>query len=229
MIKTATKQRWADRAPPSQPWGQFDREKARHCYEQCLPQVRTTPCTSTSAPPLPDGPPAATAPPPQQASPAPPSIGEALMNVARQAEEGDEASLKRLRQFLDENPEVWRRAGDIGAVAERAWIEAVAEDNGLLCESVPRRLRELKSELAGGDATPLEMLLVDLVGVTWLAAKHAELRASISGGSLQQATFRLKRAESAQRRFLGAIKTLAKIRALLPRAGAKTVASGSGP
>jgi hypothetical protein len=129
--------------------------------------------------------------------------------------------LKRLRQLLDENPDLWRGAGDVGAIAERAWIEVLAEGNALISESVTRRLRELKIELAGAETTPLETLLVDVVGVTWLAAKHGEMHAASSGGSLQQAAFRLKRAEPAQRRFLGRIKTLAKIRALLPRAGAK--------
>ena len=72
--------------------------------------------------------------------------------------------------------------------------------------------------MAGPHATPLEKLLIDQVGVTWLAAQHGEISlADEPGGSLQQANFRLRRAESAQRRLLNAVKTLTMVRALVPR------------
>src|ERR1019366_9278853 len=64
----------------------------------------------------------------------------------------------------------------------------------------------------------LETMLVDLVATTWLAAQHGEaIAASPEGGSLQQASLRLRRAESSQRRFLNAVRTLTMVRALLPR------------
>jgi hypothetical protein len=63
----------------------------------------------------------------------------------------------------------------------------------------------------------LESLLVDYVGVTWLAALSGELAAAQAGGNAEVARLRLRRAESAARRFTGAVKTLALIRALLPK------------
>jgi hypothetical protein len=46
---------------------------------------------------------------------------------------------------------------------------------------------------------------------------HAEIQAaSPAGGSLEQAAFKLKRAESSQKRLLAATKTLATLRALVP-------------
>jgi hypothetical protein len=46
---------------------------------------------------------------------------------------------------------------------------------------------------------------------------HAEIQAaSPSSASLEQAAFRLKRAESSQKRLLVATKTLATLRALVP-------------
>jgi hypothetical protein len=94
----------------------------------------------------------------------------------------------------------------------------LSSGNTLIEESVSRRLKELKAELRGPRATALEELIIDLIGITFLAAQHGEIAAaSPLGGSIQQANFRLRRAESAQRRFLNAIKTLAMLRALLPR------------
>ena len=139
------------------------------------------------------------------------------MELARRAGGGDKDSRARLREILDHNPELWKAAGDAGAFAVREWVELVAGGNALAAESIPRKLAELKASLAGPSAAPLERLLIDYVGVTWLAAQHGEMGAAQAGGSLEQARLRLRRAESAQRRFAGAVKTLAMVRALLPK------------
>jgi hypothetical protein len=136
--------------------------------------------------------------------------------VAR-ANKGDREALALLRQFLDANPHIWQRAGNLTAIAERAWIDLIAKENQLVAESAQRCLVELKTDLKGPHPTPMESLLVDSVGVTWLAIQHAEIHAaSPPSGSLGQAAFRLKRAESAQKRHLNAVKTLATLRSLMP-------------
>jgi hypothetical protein len=51
-----------------------------------------------------------------------------------------------------------------------------------------------------------------------LGTQHAEIQAaSPAGSSLDQAAFRLKRAESIHKRLPAATKTLATLRALLPQ------------
>jgi hypothetical protein len=156
-----------------------------------------------------------------KADPPPPAVpitrSQALAELVRRAGEGNETCLAGLRQILDKDPELWRAAGDVSALAERMWIDLVANGNKLAEESIPRNLRELKVQLAGPSPTPLERLLMDYVGVTWLAAQHGEIGAAQVGGSLDQAKLRLRRAESAQKRFTGAVKTFALIRALAPK------------
>ena len=133
------------------------------------------------------------------------------------ANQGEKLAVTRLRAFLDVNPWLWRRAGDLSAAAERAWIDLVVGADAFKSESVRRRLAELKEQLRGPSPTPLESMLVDLVTASWLAVQHADIAlASPAGASLGQAAFRLKRAESAQKRFLTVTKTLATLRALLP-------------
>ena len=153
----------------------------------------------------------------------------AFDELVRRADAGSETCLAGVRELLDEKPEIWRTVGDLSALAEKRWIELLSNGSKLMEESVPRRLKELKAELAGPHSTPLEQLLVDEVGVTWLASQHGEISAADeSGGSLQQANFRLRRAESAQRRFMKALKTLTMIRALVPR-GLMPVEAGGHP
>lgn len=140
-----------------------------------------------------------------------------LRRVADKANAGDTESLIRLRDILDANPWLWKRAGDMTAVAEKEWAKLLAGNASLSAESIPRVLQDIKEQLKGPHPTPMETLLVDQIAVTWLATRHAEIQAASPGGdSLQMAEFRLKRAESAQKRHLTAVKTLATLWHLLP-------------
>jgi hypothetical protein len=142
---------------------------------------------------------------------------EAFQELVRRAGEGSQACLAALRDFLDENEAIWRRAGDVGALAERVWSEVIAGENKLVQEAICRQLRELKASLGGGNPTPIETVLIDVVGVAWLASHHGAIVAAQPGGSVQQIGSRLRRAECGQRRLLAALKTLALVRSLLPR------------
>ena len=145
------------------------------------------------------------------------SQAQAMQELVRRAGEGNEACLKGLRELLDATPAIWQAAGNVSALAERHWVEALSGGNKLADESIPRRLKQFKAQLLGSGPTPLETLLVDVIGVSWLAAQHGEIDASRQDGSTQQIASRLRRAESGQKRLLGAVKTLAVVRALLPR------------
>lgn len=151
-------------------------------------------------------------------TPSPSDYEDLFRRLVSQANQGDREAIKRLKVFLDKNPAIWERAGDLTAIAERAWIDLIAGPNQLVSESARRRVAQLKESLAGPHPTPLERLLIDQVAVCWLGANHSEVEAaSPSGGSLDQATFRLRRAESAQKRLMNATKTLALLRAALPK------------
>ena len=151
------------------------------------------------------------------ASTAPEDYQALFKQLVARANNGERLAIDRLKKFLDLNPYIWAKAGDLTAVAERAWVELIAGQDQFRTESVKRRLAELKEQLRGAHPTALEAVLVDLVGVAWLGVHHAEIQAaSPAGGSLDQAAFRLKRAESSQKRLLAATKTLATLRALVP-------------
>jgi hypothetical protein len=147
-----------------------------------------------------------------------PDYQQLFKEVVARANQGERLAVDRLKSFLDLNPDIWGKAGDLAAVAERAWVELIAGQDVFRTESVKRRLVELKDHLKGPHPTALEALLVDLVGVAWLGVHHAEIQAaSPTSGSLAQAAFKLRRAESSQKRLLAATKTLATLRALVPQ------------
>ncbi len=149
---------------------------------------------------------------------APADYQKLFKELVARANQGERLAIDRLRKFLDLNPHIWAAAGDLTAVAERGWVELIVGQDALKTECVKRRLGELKGQLQGPHPTALEAILVDLIGVAWLGAQHAEIQAaSPAGSSLDQAAFKLKRAESSQKRLLAATKTLATLRALVPQ------------
>src|SRR5262249_21297923 len=118
----------------------------------------------------------------------PPDYQQLFRELIHRANQGERLAVDRLKSFLDLNPQIWQRAGDLTAVAERAWVELIAGEDQFRTESVKRRLAELKDQLKGPHPTALEALLVDLVGVAWLGVQLAEIQAANpSGGSLDQA------------------------------------------
>jgi hypothetical protein len=161
------------------------------------------------------------APPPEAVEPVPPaqpvSVGqaEAFKIIVARANSGNETCRRGLATILDDNPEIWQTAGDLGRLAENAWLDAAGDGDVLTAQAGRRFLDALKARVAGPAPTPLDELLVSQVAVTKLAAEVAEAQAAQpAGGSLAAATFRLKQAESAQKRHLTAIKTLTFVRAL---------------
>jgi hypothetical protein len=140
-----------------------------------------------------------------------------LEALVQRAQAGDAGALPRIRQILDAHPEVWEHVGDLAALAERAWITVLAADNPLGVEAMKRTIAAIKADLAGEHPTPLERQLVGQIVSTWMELKYVETTSADPGpGSLEQAAFRLKRLESAQKRFDQAVKTLTTLRTLLP-------------
>jgi hypothetical protein len=147
-----------------------------------------------------------------------PDYQQLFRELIHRANQGERLAIDRLRTFLDLNPHIWERAGDLTAVAERAWVELIAGEDQFKTESIKRTLAEWKKRIKGPSPTALEAILADLIGVAWLGTQHAEIQAaSPAGSSLEQAAFKLKRAESSQKRLLAATKTLATLRALVPQ------------
>jgi hypothetical protein len=117
-----------------------------------------------------------------------------------------------------EHPEIWQTAGDLERLVVRSWAALLGGDDPFSIEAVRRKAESLRVELEGDDPTPLERLLAGQVVSGWLEVAHAQVKLADPGGStLGQAGLNLRRAESAQKRYVMAMKTLATVRELLPR------------
>jgi len=153
----------------------------------------------------------------------PPVVLVELRELLERARKGDRDVLPLLREVLDDRPELWRHVGDLARHAQQAWINLTAGKDLYLAESLERRTEELKRELAGANATPLEQLLVDRVAAAWLQMEHASLSivASAEGGP-RLVEFHDRRQDRAHRRYMLALGALATVRKLLPSTQAES-------
>lgn len=139
-----------------------------------------------------------------------------LNDLAQRANAGVPGALDELRTFMDRHPEIEQHVGDLASRAEHAWLDLLSAGSSVSREALERRIGHLRSEISGDHATTLERLLGDTIVIAHLAHHHAAILEANSGGSVPQAALRFRRAESAQRRYLAAVKTLATLRQRLP-------------
>jgi len=141
---------------------------------------------------------------------------EQLQRLVERAERGDETVLPELRVALDANPWCWQRYGDLAQESMAAWLQLIAGPNLMLHESTRRKAEQLRAELAGPGPSPLERLLVERVVACWLQTNYADAAyAQLKGNGPAQHTAALRRQNSAQQRYLQAVKALATVRKLL--------------
>jgi hypothetical protein len=141
---------------------------------------------------------------------------ERLQRLVERAEQGDESVLPELRAALNVNGWVWQDYGNLGRQSEGAWLQLIAGKNLMLHESTRRKAKQLREELGGPEPSPLERLLIERVVSCWLQTSYADAAyAQLKGATPAQHTAALRRQDSAQQRYLQAVKALATVRKLL--------------
>lgn len=147
------------------------------------------------------------------------STTDRLQELVSRAQAGDPTSLLEIREYLDANPTLWQRSGDLAQQAQAAWLKLLCGTDLLLRETIERKLAALRTELEGPNSTPLANLIIEEVLACWLQTHAASCQfAQAAGGQTSPAILRnlQRREESSQRRYLAAIKMLATIRKLRP-------------
>jgi len=122
------------------------------------------------------------------------------------------------------SPEVIGRASDVGRRAGRTLAHTAAGGDPLTEEALYAKLDTMRAEIAGEDPTPLEVLLTERVVSLWMLTTLLEVlvatqyRRNVGDGPerlspsyiIQQSRI----LDSATRRYLAAIKELARVRKL---------------
>lgn len=141
--------------------------------------------------------------------------------LLQRAQQGDLTVLPELQEALTTHPEIWQEVGDLAEHAEMSLLTAIAGKNLLAKESIHLKLAELKDGLAQGTTSPLESLLIARIAVCWLHVNHLEMSAAralvIDSGQSRESVYAQKCLDSANRRYLYAIRQLALVRKLLKK------------
>jgi hypothetical protein len=155
-----------------------------------------------------------------------------LRAVSEKAEAGDRNARKELRRLVrDSSPEVIGRAADIGRRAGRVLALTAAGGDPLVEEALYAKLDAMRVEIAGENPTPLEVLLTERVVSLWMFTTLLEVLITAQyqkrlgdGGERSSPSYIIQQSrilESATRRYLAAIRELARVRKL--QAGAPPV------
>jgi hypothetical protein len=143
-----------------------------------------------------------------------PHTSDEILQLLERAKAGDETVTEQVREMLTICPGFAESlGGDLGQITERLLSTAVAGDDIPFRESIKHKMKALRRDLAGPEATPIEKLLVDRIVICWLQVQMADLaQAKEESQTIALERFQLRRQDSANRRYLAAIRTLATIR-----------------
>ncbi len=103
---------------------------------------------------------------------------------------------------------------DLGTRAQGDILKRVVKDDPLAATAFARQIELMTSELEGAHPTELEKQLAKRIVLEWLLLTYFEATLAVNLDSSTWTPYYEKRVESAQRRYLASIKTLAQIRKL---------------
>lgn len=136
---------------------------------------------------------------------------EAIQRTLLAAEEGDlEAKAKVERWSKTWTVETVHKISSLAHQVRTRSVTEVTSTRPTLTICLMRREAELVGEsMLRPNATPVERLLAEQIGINWLAVRIAELALAESNSPVW-----LSRLESAHRRLMTSIKTLAQVQRL---------------
>src|SRR5262245_905166 len=140
-----------------------------------------------------------------------------LKGLMNRAQKGDYAAQTELRALLDQRSDLWQTVGDLSKHAELNILRLAAGDDYLTQEAMRRMLAQMKADLAGPSPSLVEKMLVERVGVCWLHVNYLEIESTRGLGKTNtpQAVYVQRRLDSANRRYLTALRQLVTVRRLL--------------
>jgi len=149
---------------------------------------------------------------------------EELRVLSDKAEAGDGEARKELRRLLrSSSPEVIGRAADIGRKAAATMVQTAGGGDPLTEEALYVKLDAMRLEIAGENPTPLEVLLTERIVLLWMftalleALLSTQYRRNVDGAERSPPSYLLQQSrilDSATRRYLAAIRELARVRKL---------------
>ncbi len=162
--------------------------------------------------------PAAPAPAPTPARPGKRGMTEEGRGILARVEAGDGTiNHREARLLFRERPDLLETTGNPAHSLLMAWmVKSYPDTKKAEREALVQNIKRVAADLAGPDPTPLERLLAERAAVCWAEVNGLEL--CIAAGQCStpgsNGSYWIKRIDSANRRYLAALRTLAVVRKL---------------
>lgn len=147
-----------------------------------------------------------------------------MWELAKAADAGKAGAADEMRRLFDKHPELTREAKVLVGAVEGVLMKKIAPKNPGTAEILMAEIRSIRDHLGYQDAPQLERLIIGEIVISWLLIQWLDIQV------VQQETFRAaefwqRRLTQANKRFLRASTTLAKVRKLTePKASPATLA-----
>ncbi len=141
---------------------------------------------------------------------------QTFIELYHKAEAGDGDALKQLTPHLADKVEALIEAVGLTTQVRSAITRRIGKHTRLVTQHVWQEESKLLAKTIAGPApSPLEALLAEQVSITYMALRMAEFALEATGEtSFKDAYWLQSRVDSANSRFLAAIRTLAQVRRL---------------
>jgi hypothetical protein len=127
--------------------------------------------------------------------------------------------LAELRKWIKDFPELWRVVFDTARVIEDNFIKNMVQDKASVI-AMQKNADEIREGLDYSKSSVMEKMLIDNVIISWLGVQYANYQLTARVGQNEKIVileFWERRLTAAQRRYLRACETLARIRRLIPQ------------
>lgn len=132
-----------------------------------------------------------------------------------------EADKQALREMFKEHPEIWQATADLSAKVEDKIISDACSTSYAAKQAFRKKLAVMRDNLGWQTASEMEKILIEQVCLNWLRLNFLEdihYTKTTGSHSSEHGVYWDKRLNSAQRRYLRACESLAKVKRLLAEA-----------
>lgn len=129
--------------------------------------------------------------------------------------------VEALNKLFDESPHIWQQVGNLAIRVRERIIEMQCGESHLITEATKRKVAEMRDELGWQNSSRLEKIIIEQVCMNWLRLNHLELvheQKTRESHTLAVGEHWDKLLTQAQKRYLRACESLAKVRKLLAEA-----------
>ncbi len=140
---------------------------------------------------------------------------------ATNKEKPNEKDVEALHKLFNEKPQIWQELTDLAESVQNRILSESFSSSVMLKESYKKRLTLMRDNLGWSAASEIERILIEQVCLNWLRLNLIEslhFTKTTGSHSSEHGIYWEKRLSGAQRRYLRACESLAKVKRLLAEA-----------